>query len=73
MYRAWSIIRGASAVAGFALLFLIVGTSDYHVMELGEREPAGLFLWGIVGVAMILPTLIHAIKEERKEWNDAEE
>lgn len=73
MYRAWSIIRGASAVAGFSLLFLIAGTSDYHVMELGEKEPAGLFLWGIVGFAMMLPMLIHAINAERKEWQNEEE
>ena len=67
MYRAWEIIRGLAAAAGFGLMLLSVGTSDYYVMELGRHEPVNVWALAFIGLAMMLPAALHAIREEYKE------
>ena len=70
MYKAWRIIRTLSAFAGFSLLIMAVGTSDYYVMELGQNEPGSVWTTIAIGFALILPAFIHAIY---KEWKEGQE
>lgn len=63
MYKAWRIIRTLSAAAGLFMVIGSVGTMDYHVMELGENEPGGLWLYIIIGAAMMIPAYVHEIRK----------
>lgn len=73
MYRAWRIIRTLSAAAGLMLLIMAVGTSDYHVMELGTDEPVIVWKAIVLGILMMLPAYIHAFRKEWEEMNDVED
>lgn len=62
----WKIVRPTMAVVGGVLVYCGISTSDYYVMELGQTEPASVW-WTIgIGLGLMLPTLIHAIRKELK-------
>ena len=50
------------AFAGCFLIYAGVSTGDYYLMELGQPEPD--YIWNVVniGVALVIPSLIHAIR-----------
>ena len=60
----WKIVRPLMAIVGGILVFGAIGTSDYYLIELGQSEPSYVMTTILVGVVMMLPTLIHAIREE---------
>lgn len=70
MYNAWRIIRTLAAFIGFGMMLLAVGTSDYHVMELGQSEPGGVWKMLLVGAALMAPAYVHAVI---KEWKEGQE
>ena len=67
MMSLWKIIRNLSAVAGFILLFGSVGTSDYYVIELEQVAPSYVNTNIGIGLALMLPMIIHLIVEMYKE------
>lgn len=62
--KIWNYIRTTMAVIGGILMFGAVGTSDYYTIELRQAEPR--YVWPIIfiGIAMMIPSLIHAVKED---------
>lgn len=63
-------IRGIMAAVGGLMAFGAVGTSDYYVIELGQDEPEGLWVKLVIGFALMVPAVAHAIY---KEWKEAKE
>lgn len=60
-------IRNTMAAIGLVCCILAAGTSDYHVMELGEPEPASVSRLLIAAGILLLPTIIYLIREYVKE------
>ena len=50
------------AFAGCFLIYAAVSTGDYYVFELGQAEPD--YIWKVVniGVALVIPALVHGIR-----------
>lgn len=69
MISLWKIIRNLSAIAGLILLMGSVGTSDYYAMELECAAPSYVNTNLVIGIALILPMIIHLIIEMCKEGN----
>lgn len=67
MISLWKIIRNLSAIAGLILLMGSVGTSDYYAMELECAAPSYVNTNLVIGIALILPMIIHLIIEMCKE------
>lgn len=61
----WNRVSNLLGVIGFVLIFLGVSTSDYHVMEMGQTEPTHVWWMIVIGVAMLLPFTLRAIKGGR--------
>lgn len=61
--RLWPIIRGLCTALGLVTLFLAVSTSDYYVMELGEEEPAHMFWMLAIGAVLLVPAVVHLIRD----------
>lgn len=64
----WKIVRTLLGVAGAVLIFGAVGTSDYYVMQLGQPEPSNVGTIITIGLAMMMPMIIHAIYKTVKEY-----
>lgn len=64
MKSLWKAVRTILAVVGIALIFGGVGTSDYHLMEMGQTTPS--FAWDmvLVGIILLLPAVVHALRIE---------
>lgn len=60
-------IRNIMAVLGLVCCILAAGTSDFHVMELGEQEPTSVSRLLIAAGILLLPTIIYLIREYVKE------
>jgi hypothetical protein len=60
-------IRNIMAVLGLVCCILSAGTSDYHVMELGEPEPESVSWLLIAAGILLLPTIIYLISEYVKD------
>jgi hypothetical protein len=45
-------------VVGFILCFMGMSTSDFYVIELGQTEPASVWVMVGIGVVMLIPKLI---------------
>ena len=61
MKNSWRALRGLMAFAGGFLIFAGASTSDYFILELGQSEPG--YVWSVmaIGVALTIPSLVHAI------------
>ena len=62
----WKIVRPLMAVVGGLMVFGAVGTSDYYVLELGQTEPSRVWTTLWVGLLLMAPTFLHAIREHMK-------
>ena len=51
------------AIVGGLLMFGAAGTSDYYVLELGQREPSSVWTTLVIGLLMMVPFVLHAIYE----------
>lgn len=62
MKTLWKVLRVLMAFAGCFLIYAAVSTGDYYVFELGQTEPD--YIWKVVniGVALIIPALVHGIR-----------
>ena len=56
-----NLIRNAAALSGLLCLFCAVGTSDYYMMELHRPEPASVNRLLIIGLALLIPSIIHMV------------
>lgn len=63
MISLWRVIRNLSGILGAILAFGAVGNMDYHLIELGQAEPASAWVALGVGIAMMIPSLIHVLRE----------
>lgn len=64
MLYLWRIVRSLMAVVGFFVMWGGVGTSDYYTLELGQTAPESVMPTIIIGVMLMMPTIIHLIKEK---------
>ncbi len=66
----WKCVRNIMGVVGMCLVWAMASTSDYYVLTLKEPEPG--YVWPLiyVGVVLMLPTVIHVIREYLKEEHD---
>lgn len=55
MKRILRYITNTLLVIGVILAFLAVSTSDYYVIELGQKEPQYVWTLAIVGVVLMIP------------------
>jgi hypothetical protein len=62
MKSLWNVLRVLMAFTGVFLVFAAVSTSDYYIFELGQAEPD--YIWKVVniGIVLIAPSLVHAIR-----------
>ena len=67
MISLWKIIRNLSAIAGLIMLMGAIGTSDYYVIELEQMAPSYCNRNIIIGIALMLPMIIHVFYEMYKE------
>ena len=67
MMSLWKIIRNLSAIAGLIMLMGAIGTSDYYVIELEQMAPSYCNRNIIIGIALMLPMIIHVFYEMYKE------
>lgn len=63
----WKIVRTIMAIVGGFLVYGGVSTSDYYVIELGQAEPPSVWTTIFIGLILMIPTLVHGIREELKE------
>lgn len=63
----WKIVRTIMAVVGGFLVLGAVGTVDYYTLELGQHEPSSAWSTLIIGLIMIVPTLVHAIRRYKED------
>lgn len=73
MMSLWKIIRNLSAIAGLIMLMGAVGTSDYYVVELEQAAPSYCNRNIIIGIALMLPMVIHLFYEMYKEGKEGNE
>ena len=59
----WKIVRTLMAVVGIFLIFGGVGTTDYHLLELGQKAPSSVWTMILTGVVLMIPTFVHLIYE----------
>jgi hypothetical protein len=71
MMSLWKIIRNLSAIAGLIMLMGAVGTSDYYVVELEQAAPSYLNRNIVIGIALMLPMVIHLFYEMYKEGKES--
>lgn len=62
MKTLWKVLRVLMAFTGCFLIYAAVSTGDYYVFELGQSEPD--YLWTVtkIGIVLIVPSLVHAIR-----------
>ena len=58
MKRILRYITNALLVIGVILAFLAVSTSDYYVIELGQKEPQYVWSLAVVGVVLMIPGVV---------------
>lgn len=63
----WAWIRNTMAMVGAFLVYGGVSTSDYYVLELGQKEPISVWQTILVGLILMVPAVIHLIYKEIKE------
>ena len=61
------IIRNLLAIAGLIMLMGAIGTSDYYVIELEQVAPSYCNRNIVIGIALMLPMVIHLFYEMYKE------
>ena len=66
MNFSWKIVRAIMTIVGSVMAFGAVGTLDYY-SEAGQPEPSYIWTTLVIGMLMVLPMLIHIIKER---WQD---
>ncbi len=67
----WTSIRNIMAIIGGLLVLGGVGSSDYYVLELGQKEPANVWWTILTGFLLMVPVAIHLIRKEiEKQEND---
>ena len=59
----WRVMRNLSGILGAILALGAVGNMDYYTIELGKSEPASTWVVLIVGMVMLLPSFVHALRE----------
>lgn len=59
----WKYVRCALALLGLVFLAGAAGTSDFHVIGLGQADPSSCWKLAVIGVVLILPEIIQAIYE----------
>lgn len=57
-------ITNALAAIGIILAFLAVSTSDYYVIELGQKEPQYVWTVAIVGVVLMIPAVVRMFLDD---------
>ena len=62
----WTIIRRSLGIIGGVLMFGGAGTSDFYTMELRQPDPDYAWYMIGIGILLLLPSLIHWIKEDLK-------
>lgn len=67
MMSLWKIIRNLSAIAGLIMMMGAISTSDYYVVELEQMAPSYCSRNIIIGIALMLPMVIHLFYEMYKE------
>lgn len=60
-------LRVIMAVVGCFLTYAGVSTSDYYTTELGQPDPAYIWLITAIGIALTLPALIHVIRSRGQD------
>lgn len=63
----WTTIRNCMAGLALVCAMLAAGTSDFHVMEMGEEAPTTVNKLMVTAVVLMIPTIIHLIGEYIKE------
>lgn len=61
----WNRVRNIMALVGLGLCYIAASTSDFHVMGLGQAEPGKVWWMLVVGVVMMMPTAVHAVRGGR--------
>ena len=64
MKSLWKAVRITLAVVGIVLILGGVGTSDYHLMEMGQTSPSFAWEMMLVGIVLLLPAVVHALRIE---------
>ena len=62
----WKIVRTLMAVVGICLILGGVGTSDYYLLELGQKEPSSVWTTIIIGFFLIVPAFVHGCYKTMK-------
>lgn len=70
MISLWKIIRNLSAIAGLILLLGSVGESDKYTLALHQAAPSYCDKNLIIGIALLLPMIIHLLVEMYKEGRE---
>ena len=61
------------AVIGGLMVYGAIGTSDFYVLQLHQREPDHVWFMVAVGVLMMAPLTYRLISESRKENRENED
>lgn len=64
MKRILRYITNALLAIGVVLAFLAVSTSDYYVIELGQKEPQYVWTVAIVGVVLMIPAVVRMFLDD---------
>ena len=62
--RIWAGVRTCLALIGIMCWIAGASTSDYYVMEVGQSEPDTVHRLFIVGAVLMIPMVVHIIKEK---------
>lgn len=62
MKRIWNIARNTLGIIGAILAFGAIGDMDYHLIELGQAEPASAWTTLCVGILMMVPSVVHVLR-----------
>ena len=55
-------LRVIMAVVGGFLTYAGISTSDYYTTELGQPDPAYIWLITVIGITLTLPAFVHFIR-----------
>ncbi len=62
MKSLWKVLRVLMAFAGVFLVYAGASTSDYYIYELCQPEPDYIWKFINIGIVLIIPALVHAIR-----------
>lgn len=69
MKSLWNVSRVLMALVGVILIYCGASTSDYYLIELSQPEPEYIGTMLKIGVVLMLPSLVHAIRTGGV-WNE---